>query len=220
MTIGINRLHSEIDHLVVTAPSLEAGAEYLHRVLGVIHQAGGKHPRMGTHNRLIKLGSTSYLEVIAVDPEALKPDRPRWFDLDELGLNATPRLAAWVVRVNDIEAGLAAASIPLGKIETMSRGKYHWRITVPEDGSPVMQGVAPSLIQWAQGEHPASQLNDQGCSIARLEGFHPEAERITDLLKAIGFAGEFAIRPVAAGGKPQLSARIQTPGGIIHLGGG
>jgi hypothetical protein len=211
-------LRCEIDHLVITAPSLEAGREYLRFALGVTPQIGGEHQRMGTHNCLVKLGDTLYLEVIAADPATPKPARPRWFELDALETNTPPRLATWVARVNDIEVALAASLVPLGRIEPMSRGQLNWLITIPEDGSLPLQGIAPTLIQWANGHHPASRLNDEGCSLVRLEGFHPEAERIAAMLKAVSFTGEFTIAPLSTHEKPCLVASIQTPGGLRILG--
>jgi hypothetical protein len=59
-----------IDHIAVTAPTLEAGAELVRLALGVEPQAGGAHARMGTHNLLLRLGDAVYLEVIAPDPRA------------------------------------------------------------------------------------------------------------------------------------------------------
>jgi hypothetical protein len=53
-----------IDHIVITAPDLEVGAEFVRQTLGVIPQSGGAHPRMGTHNLLLRLGDSLYLEVI------------------------------------------------------------------------------------------------------------------------------------------------------------
>jgi hypothetical protein len=38
---------SHIDHIVITAPSLAAGVEYVRQALGVTPQAGGEHPRNG-----------------------------------------------------------------------------------------------------------------------------------------------------------------------------
>ena len=57
------------DHLVVAAATLEQGEKHIEALLGVRPQRGGKHVAMGTHNSLLKLGSKSFLEVIAVDPD-------------------------------------------------------------------------------------------------------------------------------------------------------
>ena len=67
----------QIDHIAVTAPSLEAGAEYVWEALGVPLQPGGEHERMGTHNLLLRLGESTYLEVTAPNPRAPKHQRPR-----------------------------------------------------------------------------------------------------------------------------------------------
>lgn len=211
-------LRCEIDHLVITASSLDDGAELVRRALGVTPQVGGGHQRMGTHNCLVKLGDTTYLEVIAADPAAPKPDRPRWYELDALETNASPRLATWVARVNDIAAAQAASPVPLGRVEPMSRGRMNWLITIPADGSLPLQGVAPTLIQWAGGHHPASRLDDLGCSLVRLEGFHPEAGRIAAMLKAVGFDGEFTVASLSKNEKPFLVAFIQSPVGMRQLG--
>src|SRR5690606_31926871 len=93
---GPARLRSHIDHRVVTAPTLEQGAAYVENAVGIVPQVGGEHPRMGTHNLVLRLGADVYLEVIAVNPKALPPDRPRWFELD--GSLRQPRLATWVDR--------------------------------------------------------------------------------------------------------------------------
>jgi hypothetical protein len=212
-------LHCEIDHLVITASSLSAGARYIDRILGIQPQAGGKHQRMGTHNLLLRLGPTTYLEIIAVDLTAPQPNRLRWYELDELEPQTPPHLATWVTRVNDLDIAVAASPLSLGRVESMSRGRFDWRITIPPDGKLPLQGILPTLIQWKVGPHPASFLNDVGCSLLRLEGFHPEAEKIDDMLKAIGFTGPFTLNPLSPYEKPYLIATLSTPDGIRQLGG-
>jgi hypothetical protein len=54
-------LRSFLDHITVTALSLEAGAELVAQSLGVTPQAGGEHPRMATHNLLLRLGQATFL---------------------------------------------------------------------------------------------------------------------------------------------------------------
>ena len=41
-----------LDHLVVAARSLDEGVRWCAATLGVTPGPGGKHPLMGTHNRL------------------------------------------------------------------------------------------------------------------------------------------------------------------------
>ena len=198
---------SRLDHIIVTAASLAEGVGYVSRELGVAPQTGGEHALMGTHNCLLKLGEKLYLEVIAANPGAPPPGRPRWFQLDEPDSVRTPRVATWVARCDYIHA-LAPAS--LGKIETMTRGSFRWLITTPEDGKLPLQGIAPTLIQWLSDSHPADALKDLGCSLVRFEGFHPRAAEVAGMLESIGFEGAF---PVSMGDAPRLTAQIRTPGG-------
>ena len=103
----------DFDHLVIGAASLRQGVDWVEGKLGVVMPPGGSHPRMGTHNHLTALGRDSFLEVIAVDPAAEPPARPRWFALDDparrTSLEAQPRLLTWVCATGDIEASLARA---------------------------------------------------------------------------------------------------------------
>lgn len=209
-------LRSHIDHLVVTAPTLESGVECVREALGVAPQPGGEHSRMGTHNCLLKLGEKTYLEVLAVNPAAPAPNRPRWFQLDEPESVQVPRLRTWVVRTTNIQAALAASPVVSGYVTPMTRGELNWLITIPRNGSLPLQGVAPTLIQWQAG-HPAAALMDCGCVLQRLEGFHARAQKVRDMLDAIGFQGEFSVSPVPPDEPAHLVAYIQTPTGLRRL---
>lgn len=206
-----------IDHITVTAPSLAAGAEFVRRVLGVEPQPGGEHPRMGTHNLLLRLGDALFLEVISVNPAAPAPGRPRWFGLDGLRPDSMPALSTWVVRTADIRTSASACLVSLGDIELMSRGALDWLITIPANGAVPLDGVAPALIEWHTDTHPASKLEDRGLSLARLELFHPEPARVSHLLSSIGVEGPVSVRPLADGARPHLAALIETPQGPREL---
>ena len=207
-----------LDHLVVVAPRLDVGANLIRRALGVELQMGGCHPRMGTHNLLLKLGETSYLEVIAPDPEATPPDHPRWFGMDELGAEDPARLVTWVARTESIEQTRAACTEPLGDVETMSRGALTWHITIPSDGRLALGGALPSLIQWQKPPHPASTLRDIGCSLDRLEIHTPDVGRVQTALESLKFEGNLTLHETSTSTPVGLIAHIHTSAGMRVLG--
>ena len=209
--------HSFLDHITVTAFSLEAGAEWVTQSLGVTPQVGGEHLRMGTHNLLLRLGDAMFLEVIAPNPAAQAPSRPRWFALDTLQPQSPPALSTWVVRTPGIRTSLAAASEPLGNVEPMSRGALDWLITIPADGSVALDGVAPALIEWHTDAHPASRLPDNGLSLARLDIVHPDPARVTRLLSSLKLEAPVVVQPAWPGQPAGLVAHIHTPQGLRVL---
>jgi hypothetical protein len=207
-------LATRIDHLVVAAPDLDAGAAWVRAVLGAECRPGGRHERMGTHNRLLRLGDDLYVEVIAVDPAARPPGRPRWFSLDTFAPDAMPRLVGWVARTTNIYKAASASPEPLGTIEQMSRGDLSWRLTIPPDGSLPLGGAAPLLIQWDTSHHPATRLPDDGFTLVRLDVTHPEPDRVWRLLTAVGFDGPVGIH---SGDRALLAAEIGTQSGVRRL---
>jgi Glyoxalase-like domain len=161
-----------LDHIAVSAATLKDGAAWVEMALGVALTGGGKHPHMGTHNRLLGVGDL-YLEVIATDPAAPKPSWPRWFDLDQF--QGPPRLTNWICRTDDLDAALAAAPPGSGTPTNLQRGDYRWRFAIPETGKLPFDDCFPAMIQW-QGElHPAKALPDAGVRLLTLEITHPDA---------------------------------------------
>jgi glyoxalase-like protein len=158
----------EFDHLVVAARTLDEGARWVHEKLGVEPSGGGRHDLMGTHNRLLKIGPREFLEVIAIDPRAPPPPRPRWFGLDSPQmrdrLEQGPALVHWVERTGDLESELRNYSEPV-EILSLSRGAHSWRIGVSRDGRLPGGGTLPTLIQWDAGPHPCEVLPDSGCAL-------------------------------------------------------
>ena len=149
-----------LDHVAIACRDLEASAAWLSARLGVTLEPGGKHPQMGTHNRLLSLGPGEYLELIAIDAAAPAPDRPRWFGLD--GFDGPPCLAGWVMRQTPLVA-------PEGTtITEASRGDLRWRITVPDNGQMPDSGAVPMRIDWGDGPHPSDSLQDKGVRLSRL----------------------------------------------------
>lgn len=209
----------ELDHLVVAARTLAEGIGHVEELTGAAPAPGGRHPAMGTHNAVLRLGTRCYLEVIAIDPAGRRPDRPRWFDLDDSALQARlterPRLIHWVARTDDLDACIAAGPASLGPVRAMARGDFRWRITIPDDGRRPEGGVLPAVIQWDVPAHPADALPPSPVTLARLEAAHPEADRVREALAALGLCDAIEVAP---GSEPRLAATLRTPRGPVALG--
>jgi len=219
-------MNARIDHLVIAADSLEQGAAWCESTLGVQPSGGGKHPLMGTHNRLLAIRSDRfpdcYLEIIAIDPEADAPARPRWFGLDDTALREAvrerPRLLHAVARTQMIEMlrwGLINCGlnpgVPLAAQRDTPDGLLKWRITVREDGRTECGGALPTLIEW-QGAHPSERLPPSPVALHELVLRGLPAQAI-DLLKLP--AVHTAASSDAA--RSALSATFDTPRGRVLL---
>lgn len=201
------------DHIAVSAPSLEAGVAYVRDCLGVEVPPGGAHPKMATHNHLMRLGTDEFLEIISVDPAAAAPKHPRWFALDR-NRTAPPRLATWVLRTNDIDAALAAAQPSLGPATELTRGNLRWRISVPDDGAMPFEGAHPTFLEWPPGPLPGTAMPDLGCRLVGLSVHHPNAGEIAERLAA--FFADARVTFVADD-EIRLTAEIETPDGLRRL---
>ncbi len=216
-----------VDHLVVAAASLEQGAAWCEATLGVACNPGGKHPLMGTHNRLLAIGSeafpNAYLEIIAIDPEAPAPGRARWFGLDDAALQRSlatdgPRLVHWVARSTMLDMhrwGLMNVGHQPGDPIAASRETPHgllaWQILVRDDGRTLCEGALPTLIQW-QGVHPAERMPASGVQLASLAVAGVPA-RAKDVLRVRGVA----MTAERGEGEAVIRATLQTPRGEITL---
>jgi Glyoxalase-like domain len=208
----------QLDHITIAADNLHDGVAHAEAALGVSIPVGGAHPLMGTHNHLIRLGDTLFLEIIAPDPAASPLSRRRWFSLDDPKLRSelavSPRFVTWVLATDDIETALREVPHAAGPAVTVTRGDLVWLISVPDDGSMPSGGAFPTLIQWPRGPHPASRMPDLGCSLVSFDIAHPDADLIGRSLRP--FFDDPRVR-FSAAAKPSLSATIRTPQGERQL---
>lgn len=188
----------EVDHLVIAAKTLEEGRAWCEEVLGATPQPGGRHALMGTHNMLLDISAPNYprcyLEILAIDPEAEAPGRPRWFDLDQPAvrerLNDGPALLHWVARVPNLDATLAywaGEGIDAGPAVEAARGDLSWRIALRDDGRRLRKEGLPIPIEWKGDAHPTDKLPDSGVKLLSFEA------------------------------RDGLSARLDTPNGEVEL---
>jgi integrase len=203
---------AEIDHIVLGARTLEEGAAFVERHLGVRPVVGGRHDGVGTHNMLLGLGNACFIEIIAPDPSQPEPPHPRPFDLDDPAvrtmLDAEPALIAWVARTPALDAVVARLGPRAGEVRAMKRGDLAWRIAFPPQRQD-MQNLIPPLIQY-EGAGAHLRVKDSHCRLVALEAEHPDAEAVRAALHERGL--EDAVR-VRKSPHARLVARIRRPDG-------
>ncbi|HEU4513765.1 MAG TPA: VOC family protein [Nocardioidaceae bacterium] len=202
-----------LDHLVYAVPDLAAAVTDFEDRLGVRAAPGGRHEGLGTHNALLGLGPTSYLELIAPDPDQPEPAGPRPFGVDEAV--TSPKLVAWALTCTDIDVAIGQArahgydpgdAVPLQR-RTADGRTLHWRLTVNAlNGGPV-----PFLIDWGDTEHPARSA-PQGLSLESFHVTHPAPESLTPVLEALGAA--VTVRQAT---EPGMVALVAGPRGAVTL---
>ncbi len=202
-----------IDHLVYATPDLDATVADLAR-RGLVLSAGGTHDGRGTRNALADLGDGAYLEVIGPDPGQPEPAAPRPCGIDRL---TAPRLAAWAVRVTDLDAAVAGArsqGYDPGDARDMARlrgdgVRLAWRLTPMPGAAPA---VEPFLIAWGDTEHP-SRTAARGARLRSFTVAHPDPDGVRQRLAALGVTG-VTVEPAPA---PALRAVVETASGPVEL---
>ena len=230
-------MHTQIDHLVIVAQSLEQGVQWCEATLGITPGPGGEHTLYGTHNRLFKVASPAnpmaYVEIIAINPAAVRPKRAcptRWFDMDNPALQKAvakePRLVHFVVNTPDIRAARMAIRMQgidrgpaIAASRRTNRGTLNWQISVRADGQRLFDGCMPTLIQWGKPEatdplklHPRNTLTRSGVTLQSLEVTHPSAAKLQAAYDAIELN-----RVTVTEGPACLKATLQTPKGLVVL---
>ncbi len=174
----------EIDHFLYAGPDLGQLELDVAERSGITAAAGGRHPDWGTHNALIGLEDTSYLELIAPEPGAEGP----WGSL--FSKLAGPSLQAWCARAGSADhvakrlerAGIAAKRVEGGR-ELPDGRRLTWELVLPFGHG--FGGALPFFIDWRDSSHPSSNL----AAAARLTRFtvaHPDADALRQVLALAG----------------------------------
>ena len=204
-----------LDHLTIIAPSLAEGIAHIRACLDLDIEDGRTHPEMGTHNRRLRLG-TIYLEVIAVDPGAPAPSRPRWFGLDDLTMVRAhwmngERLRGWVAHTDDIDAVLAAHGQLLGRKIAIGR---HSHFSLRPDGALPLNGVLPSVIDRAGQASPVATMTERGAKLRDFVLEHPAPADVTALYDRLGIRNPPRVQE---GPSLRYVATIETASGVKLL---
>ncbi|MEU3270277.1 VOC family protein [Saccharomonospora sp. NPDC006951] len=201
-----------LDHLVYAGPDIDRLVERFTELSGVEPVLGGKHVGRGTRNYLLSFGGAAYLELIGPDDPAAE-EKPATFGINTL---TEPKLAAWVVRPDDIEETVTRSrqeGYDPGDIGPLSRRTpegtlLEWRLT-PNRGDR-FGGLAPALIDWLDAPHPTTNPLPE-LSLVSLRGYHPDPPSVRRALEALRV--ELDVTEGPAG----LEAVLDTPNGRITL---
>lgn len=201
-----------IDHLIYADPDLEVAVADLERRFGVRAAGGGQHLGQGTHNVVLGLGPSTYLELIAPDPLQPEPPRPRPYGAAGVRRGG---LVGWALACDDIEGaartarrqGFDLGSVVEGSRRTADGALLRWRLTE----NALTAGVVPFLIDWGDTPHPAAAA-PRGLHLDSFRAEHPDPGRLRPLLEA--FEVDVEVRPAE---RPALVARLTGPRGSGEL---
>lgn len=201
-----------LDHIAMSCTHLAQDAKGVEARLGVPLPVEGHHPDMGTHNRLTGMGPDFYFELIAINPEAPGPDRPRWFNIDNF--TGAPRLTNWILRCDDLDAALRALPEGFGTPMALKRNNLRWKMAFPDDGVLSWGGWGPAVIEWQGDAHPTQSLPDSGMRLLRLSLHHPDAEEMAQVLGPLMAQDTIQFMPAETA---KLVAIFDGPNGEIRV---
>lgn len=144
-----------VDHLVIACQDPDAAAAELETAIGVTCTGGGRHAGRGTWNRIAWLADGSYLELIGVDDAELARRNPVGLAAVETLEAEGAGLAAYALRVDELEAAagrLRAAGSSIGPVVHGSRTRddgelVEWWTAFPR--GPLSPTEPPFLIEHA-----------------------------------------------------------------------
>ena len=181
----------KLDHIVFGSYTLEEGTEFVENILQTKLSDIGYHKEMGTHNRVIRISETIYLEVISIDPKIRNLNNKKWFNLDNPNLQSKlkklPQIIGYVIEYKDINI-----SKYYDPFFEASRSNYKWQFAMPTyknniiDSEIISTGIIPSLISW-KSEKPIYQMKKNQFELISLEIKLSEThQHFNDFFKSFG----------------------------------
>jgi hypothetical protein len=206
-TLGI--MLTGIDHLVIAVRDLDDAAAELEARVGLAAAGGGRHPALGTENRLAWLGD-SYVELISVVDAELAEGS--WLGAPTLAaLQRGGGLATWAIATDSIEADVAALrangagySDPVDGARERPDGRLvRWRLATGRHVGPtepfLIEHDADSAEWTAQDRAARSAERHPVGGPVRLESLELPVERVTAAIQALARTADLRFRPSLAG---------------------
>ena len=205
----------EFDHVVIAVGDLDAAAREFADRYGLESVDGGRHPTLGTGNRIVPLGD-AYLELVAVVDEELASQNAFGRTVGSVQGPAV-RPMCWVVRTMEIDEvalrnGLTATD---GSRATPDGRTLRWRMAGLDRS--LAEPFLPFFIEWAEGTpHPGLEPSANRWRVAeiRLRG---DAERLH------GWLGDHFLPIALVTGEPAITGVVLAAGdetSVVDLGPG
>lgn len=207
-----------LDHLLIGAPTLQEGIDWLEGKTGVRATLGGSHPGLGTWNALASLGENQYLEIIAPDPLQADVDT---FYLPGLRDFRRPGVATWAARRKGLGAGLPEALPPEWSCGPLLQGsrlrpdgtRLAWALTFPEHAAHGnFEGALPFLIEWESFESHPGRTAPAGLRLRSLSIEAVASEALRRGLEALGIDGR-----VSQADATSIRVELDTPRGSVNI---
>jgi hypothetical protein len=218
MTRAMRAAPDALDHVLIGAPTLEAGLDWLEGRTGVQAVRGGSHPGLGTWNALASLGPAQYIEIIAPDPA--QPGIETFF-VPGLRDLPGPRVVTWAVRGADLRSRFGNTLPPDFSCEPARRGsrvrndgsRLSWTLAFPKHREhDAFNGALPFFIEWDDVEaHPARGA-PPGLRLRAMTLRHPHGEALRAALSSLGI--DASVEPATHEG---IRVELDTPRGVVSV---
>ncbi|MCZ6887003.1 MAG: VOC family protein [Gammaproteobacteria bacterium] len=203
---------TDLDHIVIAAPDLDAAKQEFLDATGVLPSDGGPHIGAGTRNALIAFAGRHYIELIAPDPsQDLSGNRGSQFaTLDK------PTVIHWACRTTGlVQFGEALERRGIAHTPTrrMSRalpndeGILEWELMNVGDHDE--GGLVPFFIDWLECTHPS----ETSTTVGALTTFRVSAPAGSVAAKVLDPApGNVEV----VVGAPAITIEFESPNGTIN----
>ena len=205
---------NQLDHIVIAHPNLDLAMEEFADLTGCVPKYGGPHIGGGTHNALVSLGESVYIELISPDPAQVRSDsHSKSINLGQrLTSFSGSKLLAWAIRSNQLEQMAGGyCGLETAKPFDMSRqqpdgDRLHWRLMNLLNHD--LKGFAPFYIDWLDCPHPTT-TNPVAGEFTSLKISHPNQN--------LGALAADTIGVQFASGPPNFELHFSTARGPITL---
>jgi hypothetical protein len=200
-----------IDHLVIAVRDLDDAADELERLVGVAATGGGRHPTLGTQNRLAWLGDT-YIELVSIADRGVAEGS--WLGGPTIAaLERGGGLTTWAIATDSIDADVAAlrelgagfGDPTPGERERPDGTVVRWRLAIggalgPAE-PPFLIEHEPSSAEWTESDRAARGMERHPIGgPVRLESLELLVADVAAASQTLARTAELRFRPSLVGG--------------------